>query len=217
MMCDTIIKSIISEKNIDNPYAKKIYDHHEYFHRVVDIFDESESTFRPSKDLLSVAGQILHVSILIEYFLSGLFGKYEGFSPLSDQELGFMDMSWTKIADEKHLHLVLDPIKWPRAFIASTSVVEALKLFDEAMTKAVEFIGAMSSQDFAVAKPPINPVFAPEKFKYPDILEVMNDHTAHHRGALVVYAHLLEKDPRMPYFDLENIRACAKQLQITSV
>lgn len=194
-------------QNIDHPYIKKIYAQHEYFHRVVDIFNESESNFRPSKDLLSVAGQILHVSILIEYFLSGMFGKYEGFTPLSECELGFIDMSWTKIADEKYLHLVLDAARWPQAFIASTSVIEALKLFDDVMAKTVEFIETMSLQDFISAKPPINPVFPPEKFQYPDILEIMNDHTAHHRGALVVYAHLLEKDPKMPYFDLQKIMA----------
>ncbi len=199
------MESTITLKNIDNLYVRKIYDQHEYFHRVVDIFDESESAFRPSKDLLSVAGQILHVSMLIEYFLSGMFGSYEGLTPLSDSELGFMDMSWTKIADEKDLHQVLDPARWSRPFMASTSVIEALKLFDDVTDKAAELIGAMSLQDFATAQPPINPVLPPEKFQYPDILEVMNDHTAHHRGALVVYAHLLEKDPKMPYFDLKKV------------
>lgn len=208
--------SIVLESNETleklHPYVEKVNDHKRYFHRIVQIFDESESNFRPSEELLSVSGQILHVALSIEYFLSGMFGKYEGFGPLSGREYGFVDMNWIELADERNLHLALDPVEWPKSCVASTSIAESMKLFDEAMEKAAEFIGAMSPEEFTAAQLPENPIYDPN-FYYPDILELMNDHTAHHRGSLVIYAHLLGKEPRIPYFDMEDVIAYAQELQ----
>jgi len=34
------------------------------------------------------------------------------------------------------------------------------------------------------------------------VIGAISDHTAHHRGALTVYARLLGKEPKMPYMDM---------------
>jgi len=206
------LDSFTSSEDIDHYYVKKVYEHKEYFHRSLECFTEEDSNFRPSEELLSVAGQILHVALSIEYFLSGMFGYYEGFGPLSRRHLGFLDMNWIELADEKNLYMVLDPVDWPQAFEASTSIAKALKLFDEAMDTAAQFLDARSVKDIEAAQLPENPMFDPT-FRYPDIIELMNDHTAHHRGSLVVYAHLLGKEPRIPYFDMSAVVAYAQQFQ----
>jgi uncharacterized damage-inducible protein DinB len=38
-----------------------------------------------------------------------------------------------------------------------------------------------------------------------DALEIMLDHTAHHRGALVAYARILGMEPQIPYFEMKAL------------
>lgn len=164
-------------------------------------FNEGESDFRPTKDTLSVANQVLHVAIANEYFLSGMFGPYEGYAPLCKGELGFIDMGWVGLADEKELGVVLNVDEWPIATAASTSLTKALALFDSVMDDAAEMFESRTVEEIERARLPENPVI-PTDYTYSDILELMIDHIAHHRGALVTYAHLLGKDPKIPYFEL---------------
>ena len=69
-------------------------------------------------------------------------------------------------------------------------------MFAKAIQHAVSTIEKMSEED--LRKPlPAGPVMggAPKLA----VVSAMNDHTAHHRGALTVYSRLLGKVPDMPY------------------
>lgn len=210
---------LISSNNLDNainPFVEKIQEHKEYFQRTVSCFTEEDSNFQPADGLLSVAGQVLHVALSLEYFISGMFGPYEGFGPLSRLEKGFVDMSWAPLANEKDLGMALNAEVWADAFEASTSFTKALKLFDQAMDTATEMFASRSVQEIQAEQLPENPVL-PVEFTYAHILELMNDHTAHHRGSLVVYGHLLGKDPQIPYFELTEAWLKAEELEAASL
>lgn len=190
-------------ENFSNPFARKIRSHQMYFHRVMSSFEEEDSNFKPRKNTLTVAGQVLHVVIGNEWFLSGMFGAYEGNTPLCKRESGFNDMDWIHIADERDLGVVLDAQKWPAAFAASTSITTALDLFDKSLASALELLTNKSVEDLQKAKFLKNPVM-PDDYSYLDVIYLMIDHIAQHRGALVSYAHLLGKEPLFPYFDLSK-------------
>lgn len=200
---------------VNNPFVEKVIEHKEYFHRTVKCFTEDDSNFRPADGLLSVAGQVLHVALSIEYFISGMFGPYEGFGPLSRLEKGFLDMSWAPIANEKDLGMGLDAEAWPRAVEASVSLAKALELFDEAMDTAAEMFGSRTVQQIQGERLPENPII-PSEFRYPHILELMNDHVAHHRGSLVVYGQILGRDPQIPYFEMSEAWLMSETLQAAS-
>ena len=79
---------------------------------------------------------------------------------------------------------------------AVKSVTEANKQLDEAFTRVVGVIGKASDEEL------FSPI--PDKQILGDaprcaIVSCVTDHTAHHRGALAVYARLMGKEPPMPY------------------
>jgi uncharacterized damage-inducible protein DinB len=112
-------------------------------------------------------------------------------------------MDWVDIANNRDLGVVLDADVWPKAVEASQSLTKALALFDQTMETAAKMFSSKIFQQIQTEQLPENPVFPPF-FRYPDILEVMNDHTAHHRCALVVYAHFLGREPKIPYFEMSE-------------
>ena len=197
------LEPINNPESFDNPFVKKIREHQIFFHRTMDCFREEDSNFRPNDNMLTAAGQVLHVTMAIEFFLSGMFGPYDGFGPLSRRDRGFSDMGWTEIADNQELDLLLNADVWPKAIEASKSIAKALELFDQTMDTAAEMFGSMTLQQIETEQLPENLVFPP-LYTYSDVLEIMNDHTAHHRGSLVVYARLLGRDPKIPYFEMSE-------------
>jgi hypothetical protein len=204
--------SLTGPENINNPFVKKIQEHKEYFHRTMECFTEEDSNFLPANNLLSVAGQVLHVALSIEFFLSGMFGPYDGFGPLSRFDRGFTDMSWATLANEKNLGLALDANAWPKAVEASKSIAKALELFDQTMDIAAKMFALKTIQQIQTEQLPENPLFPPF-YTYADILEIVNDHTAHHRGSLVVYAHLVGRDPKIPYFEMSEALLHSQRIQ----
>ncbi|MEI6233696.1 MAG: DinB family protein [Planctomycetota bacterium] len=76
-----------------------------------------------------------------------------------------------------------------------TSLAAARKEFDDAYDYAVKIIESKSAADFTV--PIAGHIMTGEPREA--IFQAMADHTAHHRGALAVYARLIEKVPAMPY------------------
>ena len=79
---------------------------------------------------------------------------------------------------------------------AVTSLSEATKHLEQSFTKAAEVIGAASEQQLFE---PIPDKRIMEGAPRCSIVSGTTDHTAHHRGALAVYARLLGKEPPMPY------------------
>jgi uncharacterized damage-inducible protein DinB len=76
------------------------------------------------------------------------------------------------------------------------SLKEAKDIFAKAIENAESVLDKLSDED--LNKPlPEGPIMGgvPKLA----VIGAMTDHTAHHRGALAVYARLLGKEPKIPY------------------
>lgn len=141
----------------------------EFFDRSTGVLQEEHSGFTPAPGMYSVAAQVAHTAQTIDWFIEGTF-RPEGFS---------MDF-------EEH----------DRAARAVTSLAEARAQLDRAVAHAIAVIGSKSMEDLLVPLPD-GPVMG--GLPRLAIVGAMSDHTAHHRGALTVYARLLGLTPAMPY------------------
>jgi len=79
---------------------------------------------------------------------------------------------------------------------AVTRLSDAVELLEKAYANAVEVFGSASDEDL---RAPIPDKQIMEGAPRCAIARAIADHTAHHRGALSVYARLLGKEPPMPY------------------
>jgi uncharacterized damage-inducible protein DinB len=75
------------------------------------------------------------------------------------------------------------------------SLAEARAWWERSMKHAVKFLGSQSEAELAKKLPPGIMGGAPRH----SVVSGLVDHTAHHRGALTVYARMLGKTPDMPY------------------
>jgi uncharacterized damage-inducible protein DinB len=142
---------------------------HEFFLRSTNVLEESDSNFRPSPQMMTVAHQITHTAQTITWFMDGIV-RPEGF-----------DLDFEKAAKEME---------------AVTSLTVAREMLDKAFKGAIAQLNTMTAEDLAKLLPP-GPVMGGEPAG--DIVWGLIDHTAHHRGALTVYSRLLGKVPAMPY------------------
>ena len=140
-----------------------------FFARSTSCFTDEDATFAPEGDLYSVAAHVEHTAGSIDWFIDGMF------SPT-----GF-DLEFDKhIAEAK----------------ACTSLADARAHLDRSIENACSVIGAKSDDELMA--------LLPEDSIFPStpraaVIDGLVDHTAHHRGALTVYARLLGKMPEMPY------------------
>lgn len=144
----------------------------EFFDRSTSCLAEEDSGFAPAKEMFTVAQLVAHVAQTIDWFMAGMFSP-TGF------DLDF----------EKHIVPVM----------ACSSLGAARQWFARAVSGAIEAVGSKS--DAELLQPlPQGPVMggAPRL----EVIGAINDHTAHHRGALTVYSRLLGKVPKMPYADM---------------
>lgn len=183
--------------------AGRLNIHREFFRRTTASFRSEEGSFQPRPDMLSVNGQILHVTAAIELFLSGLFVAFDRFkgsrwvSFRGEGESwigldgGFADMGWTEQASLEH-----------ESDDGAKPLEAALTAFDETMSIAAAVFSQLTPEEMTSALPP-NPL----DLRTPQhVLEILLDHTAHHRGALAQYARLLGHDPSIPYFDMSEAK-----------
>lgn len=145
---------------------------HEYFTRSTRSLTETHSSLRPAPGMMTAAQQVAHAAQTIDWFMQGAF-RPEGF------DLDF----------EAHA----------TAVEGVTSLAEARAWFDRAFATAKSTLGGQSDEDLVtpIADGPIMggaPRLA--------IVSAITDHTAHHRGALTVYARLAGLVPPMPYMDM---------------
>jgi uncharacterized damage-inducible protein DinB len=150
-------------------FASQIQDIHTWFNRSTSALTEEDSSFAPVEGTHTVAQQVAHVAWTVEWFLEGAF-RPEGFD---------LDFDKEKAALEK-----------------VTSLTEARVWLERAFHQAAEVIGSQTMESLT-ERLPEGPVMggAPRLA----IVSALQDHTAHHRGALTVYARLLGKVPPMPY------------------
>ncbi|MBL8143784.1 MAG: DinB family protein [Acidobacteria bacterium] len=145
---------------------------HEYFNRSTRNLTEAQSTFAPAEGMMTAAQQVAHVAHTIDWFVEGAF-RPEGF-----------DVNW-----EEHAKVIG----------SYTSLAQARDWFERAVAAARAKAESCSDADLMMPIPD-GPIMggAPRLA----IFGAINDHTAHHRGALTVYARLNGIVPPMPYMDM---------------
>lgn len=145
---------------------------HEYFTRSTRNLAEEHSSFVPADGTMSVAQQVAHTAHTIEWFVEGAF-RPEGF-----------DTNW-----EQHAALIG----------RVTSLAEARAWFERAVAGAIAKVEPLADADL-LAPLPEGPIMGGvPRFA---VFGAIVDHTAHHRGALTVYARLKGVVPPMPYMDM---------------
>jgi uncharacterized damage-inducible protein DinB len=144
----------------------------EFFNRSTRNLTEEHSTFAPAEGMMTAAQQVAHAAQTIDWFIEGAF-RPEGF-----------DTNW-----EAHAKVVN----------SYTSLAAARAWFDKAVAAAKAAIAAKSDAELMQPLPP-GPIMggAPRMA----IFGALTDHTAHHRGALTVYARVKGIVPPMPYMDM---------------
>jgi uncharacterized damage-inducible protein DinB len=145
---------------------------HEFFNRSTRNLTEAQSTFAPAPGMMTAAQQVAHVAQTVDWFLEGAF-RPEGF-----------DMDFEAQG---------------KALAACGSLEKARAWFERAMAAAKAKVGSLSDADLLVRLPE-GPIMggAPRIA----IFGAITDHTAHHRGALTVYARLNGIVPPMPYMEV---------------
>ncbi len=153
----------------DHPFAMSLGMHKKFFLRSIDCFRPADAGFVPAAGMFTVAGQIAHAALTVDWFIAGAFSP-NGF-----------DMNFA--AHEAEARQI-------------TTLEQAVGRFTAAYDAATARFAAATMADLQV---PIaaGPIMggAPRLA----VVEAMADHTAHHRGALTVYARLLGLTPAMPY------------------
>jgi uncharacterized damage-inducible protein DinB len=150
-------------------FATQILASKEFFEHSTRVLEENDSEFRPHDEMMTVAQQVAHTAQTLEWFLDGACNA-DGF-----------DHNFEKQG---------------RALSGVTSLAAARHSLDAAFTRAVDFLRSRTPDELAKPLPP-GPVMGGQPIS--DIVWSMVEHTAHHRGALTVYARLLGKVPQMPY------------------
>ena len=152
--------------------ALSVETNRDYFNRSTRSLTEANSSFAPAPELFTAAAMVAHVAQTVDWFFKGAFAP-GGF----DMDFEGMDKQVRSCA----------------------SLEAARKWFNEATDRAKAAAAAHSPEEWAAPLPegPIMgglPRFA--------IVSALTDHTAHHRGALSVYARMLGLVPPMPYMEM---------------
>lgn len=152
-----------------NQFVKEILASKEFFARSTQVLEEADSNFRPKDGMMTVAQQVAHTAMTLDWFIQGS-SRPEGFD--------------------------LDFAAQAKAMEAVYSLAQARTMLDAAYENVLQFIRSRSAEDLSKPLPP-GPVMGGEPIS--DIFWAIVEHTAHHRGALTVYSRMLGKTPVMPY------------------
>lgn len=142
---------------------------HEYFNRSTGNLTESHSDFAPAPGMMTAAQMVAHVAQTVDWFIEGAF-RPEGF------DLDF----------ETHI----------RRTNGYDSLAAARAWFEKSVAEASATLGSKSDAELLELLP-AGPIMG--GMPRIAILGAITDHTAHHRGALSVYARLNGVVPPMPY------------------
>lgn len=144
----------------------------DFFNRSTRNLREEDSTFVPVEGLMTAAQQVAHSAHTIGWFMQGAF-RPEGF-----------DQNWSEHA---------------KVVMSYTSLEEAKAWFNKEIDAAIEAVSGMSDAQLSEPLPP-GPIMGGQPRM--DVFGALTDHTAHHRGALTIYARLRGIVPPMPYMDM---------------
>lgn len=151
---------------------QELQSSHEFFNRSTRNLAEEHSTFASAEGQMTACQQVAHVAQTIDWFFEGAF-RPEGFST-----------DWDEMA---------------KAISAVTSLAAAQEWVERSFAAAKAKAEATSDAEWIAPLPP-NMIFG-EAPRFA-IISGLTDHTAHHRGALTVYARLKGVTPPMPYMDM---------------
>jgi len=145
---------------------------HEFFNRSTRGLTEQLSGYAPSEGMFTAAQQVAHVAQTVEWFIEGAF-RPEGFG----MDFEAMDAEVRKVTSLEAARAWVE-----KAFAAAKATV-ATKTDAELLTPLPEgpIMGGMPRMG---------------------VFGALTDHTAHHRGALTVYARLNGITPPMPYMEM---------------
>ncbi len=143
----------------------------EFFERSTRVLEDADSAFAPKPGMFTAAQVVAHAAQTVEWFVQGAFAP------------GGFDTDFEKLDKQAR---------------AVTSLRAAREWMERACAAAVKAVKSHPEAEWAQLLPngPIMggvPRFA--------IFSSLTDHTAHHRGALTVYARLRGKVPLMPYME----------------
>lgn len=144
----------------------------EYFDRSTRVLDDVDSSFAPRPEMFTVAQQVAHVAQTIDWFRDGML-RPEGFNMNFEEH----------IAEAMKVSSLSDARAWHQ----------------RAHDAMVKRISTMSDSDLLTPLPETTIMGGAPRSA---VVAGIDDHTAHHRGALTVYARLLGKVPSMPYMDV---------------
>lgn len=154
-------------------FADQIKVTADFFNRSTRCLTEEHSTYKPTDELMTVAQQVAHVAQTIDWFIDGAFNREDGF------DLDF----------EAHMKPVL----------AVESLTAAREWFDKSVANAVTVVGSKTIEELRSPLPAGMVMGGAPRLA---IISGIDDHTAHHRGALTVYSRMLGLVPDMPYMDM---------------
>lgn len=153
----------------DHPFCACLQMHRDFFQRSTACFRPQDAGFAPVPGMLPVAGQIAHAALTVDWFVTGAF-----------RPAGF-DMD----------------------FPAHEAAARAVTRLEDARARFAASYDAAIARFAAAALADLHQPIAPGPIMGGAprlaIVEALADHTAHHRGALAVYARLLGLAPAMPY------------------
>jgi uncharacterized damage-inducible protein DinB len=144
----------------------------EFFNRSTRSLVEADSSFTPKPELFTASQQVAHAAQTVDWFMHGAFAA-DGFS------MDFEGM-------DKEIRAV-------------TSLDAARAWFERSCAGAVETINKHTDEEWMTPLP-AGPIMG--GVPRLAVFGALTDHTAHHRGALTVYARLLGKVPPMPYMEM---------------
>ena len=148
----------------------------EYLDRSTRELTEEDASFTPTEGEFTVAQQIAHIGLSVDWLVEGGFGA------------GFTLNEEGKIPGHAEIIANIQTLAGARSLCA------------QSFSNAIQVIGSKSPQQVLELMPD-NPVVgvAPRMV----IVNVIEEHTAHHRGSLSVYTRMRGKVPPMPYMETE--------------
>jgi len=144
----------------------------EFFDRSTRVLQEADSAFAPKEGMFTTAQHVAHAAQTIEWFMRGAFAP------------GGFDLDFERM---------------DRDVRGVTSLNAAREWLDRACAAAKATVDGHSEDEWAAALPP-GPIMG--GIPRLAIFGALTDHSAHHRGALTVYARLLGKVAPMPYMEM---------------
>ena len=154
---------------IKDNLIKELESSYGFFKNTIECLSEEDSDFAPKEDMFTVSQQVAHVAQTVDWFIDGAFVS-SGF-----------DMNF-----EKHV----------KEMKKTKSLEEAKDIFDKAVKNAKNVLGNLNDEELNTPLPEGQIMGGVPKYA---VIGALSDHTAHHRGALAVYARLIGKEPKMPY------------------